>query len=174
MLFTSQCLCHEKTEPHGCVEHRTWLLLRFIRVQMTRLEGVWYSRGLCCHTAGFGLEKLADRNLMKFDKGKCQVLHLRQNNHISCYKLRTDCVLERTGAPQARYQLAMCPCGKGSQHCPGLCLEESCQQVQEGGFSPWLNLMETTFRVLCLVLGSPVEERHGLVVCIQKRTTKTV
>lgn len=94
--------------------------------------------------------------------------------HIPCYRLRTDWVLKRTGSPQAEHQLTMCPCGKGSQHHPGLCLEESHQQVQGGGFSPWFNLMEATFRVLCLILVSLVEERRGLMVCIQKRATKTV
>lgn len=44
-----------------------------------------------CHTEGPGLEKLADRNPMKFGKEKCQVLHLGHNNHISCYRLRTEC-----------------------------------------------------------------------------------
>ncbi|KAK4816545.1 hypothetical protein QYF61_017746 [Mycteria americana] len=36
------------------------------------------------------LEKWADRNLIKFNKGKCEVLHLRKNNPLYQYGLGTD------------------------------------------------------------------------------------
>lgn len=35
------------------------------------------------------LEKWANENLVKFNNGKCQVLHLRRNNHINQYVLET-------------------------------------------------------------------------------------
>lgn len=59
-------------------------------------------------------------------------------------------------------ELARCACGKEGQHCPGQHGEQCCQQVQGGDFSPQLSSGETTSAVLCLVLGSPVEGRHGL------------
>ena len=37
-----------------------------------------------------GLEKWADRNLMKFNQGKCQVLYLGRNNPIHQYMPLTD------------------------------------------------------------------------------------
>jgi len=36
------------------------------------------------------LEKCVDRNLMKLNKGKCKVLHLRRNNPMHEYTLRAD------------------------------------------------------------------------------------
>lgn len=42
-----------------------------------KLGGVADSKGLCCHHRDINsLEKWADRNLMKFSKGKCQILHV--------------------------------------------------------------------------------------------------
>ena len=36
------------------------------------------------------LESWAERNLMKFNRGKCRVLHLGRNNLIHQYKLGAD------------------------------------------------------------------------------------
>jgi len=43
------------------------------------------------------LESWAERNLMKFDKGKCRVLHLGRNNPMYQYRLRDD-LLESSSA----------------------------------------------------------------------------
>ena len=37
------------------------------------------------------LEKRTDRNLMEFNKGRHQVLHMGRNNPVHQYRLGTDC-----------------------------------------------------------------------------------
>lgn len=100
-------------------------------------------------------------------------------SHIIVLSWRLSCcevaLLKRTRGPgghQVECELAMCPCGKDGQTI--LALGQRCQQVQGGGFSPWLSSEETTSGVLCLVLGSPVEGSHGLTEWLQKRAAKTV
>lgn len=48
-----------------------------------KLGGVADTRGSCCHHRDINsLEKWADRNLMKFSKGKCQILHVGRKKNI--------------------------------------------------------------------------------------------
>jgi len=43
------------------------------------------------------LESWAERNMMRFNKGKCKVLHLERNNHMHQYRLGVD-LLESSSA----------------------------------------------------------------------------
>lgn len=167
VLFTSQCLCHEKTEPRGCVKHRRCLLPGFIRMQVTGWKVFGVAEGCTA----------IQRDLDWKNWLTGIPWSLTKRSAKSCTR-GTITTYPATGwglsAEKNWGSSSWTSAGKGSQHYPGLCLEESCQQVQGGVFSPWLSLMETTSRVLCLVLDSLVEERRGLEVCLQKRTTKTV
>ncbi|KAK4827366.1 hypothetical protein QYF61_017304 [Mycteria americana] len=65
------------------------------------------------------LEKWADRNLMKFNKGKCKVVYLGMNNLIHQYMLGANQLessfvekdLESPGEHQVEHEPAMRPCG---------------------------------------------------------------
>jgi len=51
---------------------------------------------MCCHPARQAGD-WADRNLLRFSRGKCRVLLLGRNNHICQYRLGTD-LMERSSA----------------------------------------------------------------------------
>ena len=64
---------------------------------------------------------------MKFNKGKCQVLHLRRNNPMHQYTLGTNCLESSCrkgpgspGGQAADHKSEMYPCSKEGHPCPGL------------------------------------------------------
>jgi len=59
------------------------------------------------------LEKWADRNMMKFNKGKCKVLHPRRNNPMHQYVLRA----KHLESSMAENDLQPLVDTKLSQHC---------------------------------------------------------
>ena len=67
------------------------------------------------------------RSLMKFNKGKCQVLHLRRNNPMHQYRQGAELLKSSSaekglgvlGGQQAAREPAACPCGQGGQWEPG-------------------------------------------------------
>ena len=68
-----------------------------------------------------------ERNLRRFNKGKCKVLHLGRNNCIHQNRLEAD-LLERSsaerpecsGGQQVGHEPAVCPCGQESQWYAGV------------------------------------------------------
>ncbi|GAB0204001.1 mitochondrial enolase superfamily member 1 [Grus japonensis] len=81
------------------------------------------------------LDKWADRNLMKFNKGKCKVLHLGRNNPLHKYMLVATHLessfsekdLGGPGGHQVEQEPAMCSCDKEGKWYPGLHQEYCCQ-----------------------------------------------
>ncbi|GAB0178098.1 mitochondrial enolase superfamily member 1 [Grus japonensis] len=111
------------------------------------------------------LESWAERNQMKFNKGKCRVLHLGKNNPKQQYRLGVDLLGSSTAEKDLGvlviHEPAMCPCGQEGQWYPGVHSEECGQQVGGGYSPPLLCPGEATTGILCPVLGSPVQERQG-------------
>ncbi|RMC19589.1 hypothetical protein DUI87_03148 [Hirundo rustica rustica] len=113
------------------------------------------------------LESWAERNLMRFNKGKYRVLHLGRNNPKYQYRLGVDLLENRSVKDLGVLvddKLSM------SQHCalvarrakyPGVYWEECGQQVEQGDPPPLLGPSEVSSGVLCSVLGSSVQERQG-------------
>jgi len=104
---------------------------------------------------------------MKFNKGKCRVLHLGRNNPIHQYRLRAD-LLESSSVETdldvlVDDKLTMSQqCARVAKKADGVlgCLKKSCgQQVKGGSPPPLLCPSDVPFAVLCQVLGSPVQER---------------
>jgi len=113
------------------------------------------------------LESWVQRNLMKFNKDKCRVLHLeKEQPHAPAQAwggpAGEQLCGEGPGCPggrQVNHEPAVCPGCQESQWHPGMHQEECGQQVEGGSPSPLHCPSEAPSGVLCPVLGSPVEER---------------
>ena len=114
------------------------------------------------------LEKWVERNLMKRNKSKCRALHLGRNNPMPQYRLGAD-LLESSSVEK---DLGVLVDNKlaTSQQCAlvakkangilGYIKQECCQQVKRVN-PPLLNPAVASPGVLCPVLGSAVQGKHG-------------
>ncbi|GAB0206165.1 mitochondrial enolase superfamily member 1 [Grus japonensis] len=114
------------------------------------------------------LESWAERNPMKFNKGKCRVLHLEKNNPRHQYRLGVvllgSSAAEKDLGVLGDNKLSMTsnvPSWPRRPMVPGVHEEECGQQVEGGSPPPLLCPAEATSGVVCPVLGSPVPDRLG-------------
>ncbi|GAB0181400.1 mitochondrial enolase superfamily member 1 [Grus japonensis] len=106
---------------------------------------------------------------MKFNEGKCRVLHLGRNNPKHQYRLGADLLrsssVEKDLGVLVGNKLSMSQqcalVAKKAKWYPGVHSEEHGQQVEGGYPPPLLCPGEATSGILCPVLGSPVQERQG-------------
>ncbi|PKU39393.1 rna-directed dna polymerase from mobile element jockey- hypothetical protein [Limosa lapponica baueri] len=106
---------------------------------------------------------------MRFNKAKCKILHLSQDNPQDQYRLGDEGI---ESSPEEKdlgvvlvhekldmsWQCALSP--EGQLH-PGLHLEMHGQQVKGDDSAPLLCYGETPPELLCPALESSAQERHG-------------
>lgn len=79
---------------------------------------------------------------------------------------------ESPAGHQVNHEPAVCPWSRGSKQLPGLYWAKHDLQVARDDPSPPLSTDETHLRVLDVVLGSPVVERHGYPEAISAKVYK--
>ncbi|PKU30316.1 rna-directed dna polymerase from mobile element jockey- hypothetical protein [Limosa lapponica baueri] len=115
------------------------------------------------------LEKWARVNLMKFNQGKCKVLHLGRGNPRYKYRLGGEWLesspeeegLASAQGREAQHEPAMHTGSPENQPHPGPHQEKCGEQVAGGDSTPLLCARETPPGVLCPALECSAQEGHG-------------
>ena len=113
------------TEPSSCPPLSFQMQsMQFLNVSLDTKRHCYSLEG--CASARHGhAGELHRENLMRFNKSKCRVLHLEKNICMHQCRLGAGEELYREGpgcscGQHVGHEPAVCPCGQGSQWCPGM------------------------------------------------------
>ncbi|CAM5148335.1 unnamed protein product [Eretmochelys imbricata] len=112
-------------------------------------------------------EDRAKKNLMRFNKDKCRVLHLGWKNPMHRYRLGTEWLgsssAEEDHGVTVDEKLDMSQCALVAKKANGIlgCILGHCQQIKGCDHSPLFDIGEASSGVLCPVLGPTLQEGCG-------------
>lgn len=117
---------------------------------------------MCC----IPLERWAEKNSLKFNHGKCRVLPWGKNNPMQQTGCRLSCWKAALwGWTWGSWCTKSCPwpsnVSREPRKCPGARCKEYCQQSKGGDPVHLVSPCDVSSGVLCAILGSPVQRRHG-------------
>ncbi|CAM4535027.1 unnamed protein product [Lepidochelys kempii] len=114
------------------------------------------------------LEDWAKRNLMRFNKDKCRVLHLGRKNPMHSYRLGTEWLGSSSAEKdlgdsgrEAGYESAVCPCCQEGQWHFGMYKKGHSEQIEGRDRSPLFDIGEASSGVVCPVWGPTLQEGCG-------------